>query len=92
MAATDSLLFNAQVTASSTAQKLVSSRSTTRGGGVLIQNLDASVDIYIGDANVTAANGYKIKAGTSLPLNTGAEIWVITASSTADTRALSIHG
>ena len=36
---------------------------------VMIKNMDASITIYVGGANVTSSNGYPLLAGQSFPLS-----------------------
>jgi hypothetical protein len=69
---------NGQVTASGTAQTLVAGNATRRS--VVIRNLDTSLSVYIGAATVTSGNGFLLKAGESISIDTVALIQVIAAS------------
>lgn len=69
---------NGQVTATGTAATLVAARATRRS--VLVRNLDASLDVYVGNATVTAGNGMLLKAGESFPIDAVGLIEVIAPS------------
>lgn len=58
---------------------------TTRKG-LVVMNL-GSGDLYIGDANVTTANGIKLAAGASIPLGDFAgQLYGIATAGTLDVR------
>jgi hypothetical protein len=69
---------NGQVTASTTAGTLVSSRATRRS--VSVKNTDTSIAVYIGIATVTSANGMPLKPGESISIDSTVLIQVIAAS------------
>lgn len=55
---------------------------------ILMQNL-GSVDVYLGDSNVTIATGIRLAAGQTYSDNHTVRAWYgITASATADVRVL----
>ena len=58
--------------------------------GVLIQNKDASTDVFIGPDNTVsgAADGFRIEANRSFFLDSQAPVWGIVASGTADVDGL----
>lgn len=69
-----------QVATSTTAATFVIARPTRRS--VSLQNLDASINVFIGPATVTAANGYRLGPGQSVSVDTTLLIQVISASGT----------
>lgn len=78
---------NTAVTATTTATEYVATPLTGRIKA-LIQNLGAQ-DVYVGpDNSLTTANGTLIPKGSSYEMNfdTGADIWLVTGSSTSDVR------
>lgn len=68
-----------QVTPTTTAATLIAKRDTRKR--VIITN-NGSVDVYVGPATVTTANGFKIPPGYTLTLRTIALIQAIIASGT----------
>ncbi len=74
-------LATGQITASTMAGTLVIARPTRRS--VTIQNLDATITVYVGEATVTndgSGHGKRLKAGESIVLDTVVLIQVIAAS------------
>ena len=63
---------NGQVTATSTSGAVVAARATRRS--VLIRNTDASNSAYVGTGTVTAGNGFLLKAGESISIETVAVV------------------
>ena len=64
---------------------------------VILQNIDASINIFVGgnaDAALTAANGFRVKAGESFSVDLPplAELWAIAASGTPEVRFLVLDG
>lgn len=55
-----------------------------RGGTVLLRNTDAAVSVFLGDANVTTANGFELiaGAGVSFPLQKGEKVYAIVSAGT----------
>ena len=68
-----------QVSPTNVAATLIAARATRRA--VLFVN-QGSVDVYVGPATVTTANGFVIKPNASLTLNTTALVQAITSSGT----------
>lgn len=71
-------LANGQVTLSTSAGTVVSSRATRRL--VTIRNLDAAINVYIGVATVSSSNGMLLKPGESIDVPATALIQGIAAS------------
>ncbi len=71
-------LATGQVTTSTGAATLVIARPTRRS--VLVRNLDASINVYVGPATVSSANGMLLKPGESCPFTFTGLIQVIAAS------------
>lgn len=71
---------NGQVTATTTAATLKTARTTRRS--ITFINTDAAITVYIGAATVTAGNGFPLKPGQSISIDTVALIQVIAASGT----------
>ena len=69
---------NGQVTASTAAATLKAANSTRRS--IAIVNTDASITVYVGIATVTAGNGFPLKAGQSMSIDSTALIQVIAVS------------
>lgn len=65
-----------QVTAGASAALIAANPNRWR---VTIKNTDASTTAYIGSGTVTALNGFAIKAGESVSLDTGAAINVFSS-------------
>lgn len=63
---------NSQVTAGVASAQLVAARATRRS--VLIRNTDATNSAYIGAGTVTSGNGFLLKAGESVSIDTTAAI------------------
>lgn len=59
-------LANGQATAGAASGVLVAARVTRRS--VSVRNLHATESIYIGTGTVSAANGFLLKAGESIPI------------------------
>jgi hypothetical protein len=74
-----STLANGQVAPTNTAATLLAARET-RSRVVFVNH--GSVDVYIGIATVTTANGFKLPPGGTLTLHTTALTQAITASGT----------
>lgn len=72
-------LANGQVAPTSTAATLLAARETRKRAIFLNAG---TVDVYIGIATVTTANGFKLVPGSSISLYTTALIQAITASGT----------
>jgi hypothetical protein len=70
---------NGQVAPTSTAATLVAARDTRKR---LVLLNAGTVDVYVGIATVTTANGFKLVPGSSLTLYMQALIQAITASGT----------
>lgn len=60
-------LANGQATAGAASGVLVASRATRRS--VIVRNLDAANSAYIGTGTVTAGNGFLLKAGESIAID-----------------------
>jgi len=73
-------LTSSQVALSTTAGTIAIARATRRS--VLIRNLDTAINVYVGPATVTAANGMLIKPGESVPYTWIGLIQGIAASGT----------
>lgn len=71
---------NGQVATSTTAGTLIAVRATRRS--VTVVNLDSAITVYIGAATVTSSNGFPLRAGQSISIDTTALIQVISASGT----------
>lgn len=71
-------LATGQVASSTTAGTLVAARATRRS--VTVTNSDSTINIYIGPATVTAGNGFLLKPGQSVNIDTTALIQHIAAS------------
>lgn len=71
---------NGQVAASTIAATLVTARATRRS--VTILNMDAAINVFVGVATVTAANGLRLAAGQSISIDSATLIQVIAASGT----------
>lgn len=69
---------NSQVTASTSAGTLVIARPTRRT--CLVRNTDAAINVYIGGATVTNANGMILKPGESTVI-TAVTLWQVIAAS-----------
>lgn len=79
------------LTATSTAAEIAATPLTDRTR-ILVQNR-GSKSVYFGESNaVTSSNGVEIPRGASmeLPYGDAANIWVVTASGTADVRVLEL--
>lgn len=74
-----SILANGQVTAGSASAALVAVNPTRRS--VVIRNTDGANSAYIGTGTVSSGNGFLLKAGESLSLDTTAAINCIRDSS-----------
>lgn len=74
-----SSIANGQAAPTTTAANIVAARDT-RKRLVLVNH--GSVDVYVGIATVTAANGVKIPPGASLTIHTTAAVQGITAAGT----------
>jgi hypothetical protein len=85
-----SSIANGQVSTSTTAANIVSSRSTRRY--VTIKNLDSTITVYVGVATVSAANGMPLAAGESITLDCTAAIQGIAASGTPAVAYLEVYG
>lgn len=70
---------NGQVAPTSVAATLVAARDTRKR---LVLLNDGTVDVYIGIATVTTANGFQLSPGASITLYTTALLQAITASGT----------
>jgi hypothetical protein len=68
------------------ADKLVDENSYRRS--ILVQNLSATNDLYIGNASVTTANTVKIAPGEGLTLYTRSAIYAVASADTCDVRYL----
>ena len=73
-------LANGQATAGATSSTLVAARSTRRS--VTVRNTHATESCYIGAGTVSAANGFLLKAGESIPIDSVVAINGIRAGST----------
>lgn len=51
-------------------------------GRAIIQNLDGSINIYVGDENVSSTNGILVAPGAMLECNWRGKIWAVAASGT----------
>lgn len=73
------------------AEEIVAARTVRKS--VIVQNADASVDLYIGDdANVTTANGIKVPAGGSIEFNDyNGAIWGIGSGADCDVRYFEVY-
>lgn len=69
-----------QVTPTTTAATLLAARDTRKR---MILTNNSSVDVWVGPATVTTANGFKIPVGYTLTLYTTALIQVIISTGTA---------
>lgn len=87
--ANDGKLLASNLSASSTAAAIVAANQS-RQGGVLLSNLSLTVTVYYGGADVTTSNGTPLNPNTKLFIRTKGAIYLVTASSTADCRALEI--
>lgn len=68
-----------QATLSTSAQQILSTRTTRRSA--TIKNLDGAIKVYIGHSSaVTSSNGMELKAGESWSVDTQAPLWAIAAS------------
>ena len=72
---------------SSTSTQIVAALTTRHS--VLIRNLDASVNVYVGKSGVTTATGMLLKPGDSIVVNSGVLIHAISASATPTVAFLS---
>jgi hypothetical protein len=72
-------LANGQVTAGTTSAEVVALRATRRS--VLIRNTDPANSAYVGTGTVSAANGFLLKAGESITIETTAAVNSIRATS-----------
>lgn len=73
-------LSNGQAALSTTSGAIVAPNATRRS--VSIQNMDATITIYVGTGTVSASNGYRLLAGQSVSLDTVAAVNGIAASGT----------
>jgi hypothetical protein len=79
-----------QNTVTTVAEVLVRHRRTR--GAVLIQNLHASNDLYVGpDASVTSANGILIPAGVDKAIPTSGPVYAIASAADTDVRFWEIY-
>lgn len=69
---------NNQVTAGAASAQVVAARATRRA--VLIRNLDAANSAYVGGGTVTSGNGFLLKAGESISIETTAAVNAIRAT------------
>lgn len=81
---------NGQVAMSVSAATIVAARATRRG--VIIKNLSTTISVYIGIATVTAANGFELKAGESVPIDFTGLIQGIAASATPTVSYIETYG
>ena len=73
-------LDNNQATVGAAATQILGPRNTRRS--VTIRNTHASASCYIGQAGVSATNGFLLKAGESISVDSVAVIYGIRADST----------
>lgn len=71
-------MFNGQVTATTTAATLVAARATRRS--VTIENMDSSINAYIGLAVVSSSNGLLLRPGASISVDYVGLIQVVAGS------------
>lgn len=70
-----------QVTLSTTAAQVLAASSTRRR--MILRNNDAAINIFLGPAGVTAANGILVKPGDPpLPISSTAAVFAVAASGT----------
>jgi hypothetical protein len=69
---------NGQVTAGAASAQVVAARATRRA--VLIRNTDAANSAYVGGGAVTSGNGFLLKAGESVTIETTAAVNAIRAT------------
>ena len=64
----------------------------TLGSTLLIHNRDAAASIFLGDAGVTAAEGFELQAGVALPLDLGRaeSLYAIAASGSVTCHVLEV--
>ena len=79
---------SAQYTAGTTAVKIADQAGSNRKLSIHVETSAT----YLGDRNVTASTGYKMDANDKITLDLAgsAELWAITASSTAPVYVLEI--
>ena len=84
-------LTNSTATIGATAGSIIAGRSGRRS--VVVQNLHASNDLYIGDdANVTTSNGVKVAAGQSISFEEYiGPVYGIASGAGTDVRVLEVH-
>lgn len=60
------------------------------GSALAVDNIDGTATVYVGGANVAAANGYPVRAGSekSFDLDQGERLYAIVASGTQSVRTL----
>lgn len=75
-------------TLSTSASEILAENEARRSA--IIQNIDASITVYVGVSGVTTGNGLKLKPGQSVTLDkaAGAAIYAIAASGTPELRTL----
>lgn len=78
-----------QPTCSGAADLLVAARPTRMR--LLITNLTAGADAYIGNSNSDATNGYLLAQGDSLVLETTAALYGFTSAGTATFHVIELH-
>lgn len=83
-----SAIATGQVAPTTTAATLIAARDTRKV--VTLYNA-GTVDVYIGPATVTAANGFKLGVGASFDLSATALIQAITASGTGSVHYCEIY-
>ena len=69
---------NNQVTAGAASAQVVAARATRRA--VLVRNTDAANSAYVGGGTVTSLNGFPLKAGESITIETTAAVNAIRAT------------
>ncbi len=72
-------LANGQAVAGSTSSALIAARATRRS--VTVRNIHATESCYVGTGTVSSANGFLLKAGESIPIDSVAAINGIRAGS-----------
>lgn len=76
-----------RVTVTTTATRIdaTAERDLSAGQRCMVRNRDASLSVFLGGADVTAAAGFEVLPGESVPVDlfTNDTLWAITASGSA---------
>jgi hypothetical protein len=77
-------LIHGQKTVTVSAAVLIAANEYRRS--ILIQNLSATNDIYVGNSNVSTSNSIKIVPGDNITLYTRSAIYAVSSADTCDVR------